>query len=66
MSCATSTKGAGIKMLRSEMVCMSKLHLRRDGRSKRKVALLMEIKLAMEEQICFLKEGDDIDDVLVR
>jgi hypothetical protein len=45
---------------------MSKLHLRRDGRSKRKVALLMEIKLAMEEQICFLKEGDDIDDVLVR
>ena len=39
------------------MVCMSKLHPRREGRSERKVAPLMEIKSAMEDQICFLEGG---------
>ena len=65
MSCTTSTKGANIKKLQSKMVCMSKLHPRRERRSKRKVLLLMEIKLAMADQIHFFEGGGDKDNVLV-
>ena len=54
---------AEIERLRSEM----RVHARREGRSERKVALLMEIKSAMEKQMRFLKGGgEDEDDVSVR
>lgn len=46
---------------------MIELHSRREGRSEHKVALLMEIKSAMEKQIRFLEGGgEDEDDVSVR
>ena len=48
---------AEIDRLGSEMARMIELHARREGRSERKVALLMEIKSAMEEQIRFLEGG---------
>jgi hypothetical protein len=51
------------------MACMIELHARREGRSERKVALLMEIKSAMEKQMRFLEGGgkdEDEDDVSVR
>jgi hypothetical protein len=48
---------AEIDRLGSEMSRMIELHARREGRSARKVALLMEIKSAMEKQIRFLKGG---------
>ena len=58
---------AEIDRLGSEMARMIELHARREGRSKRKVALLMEIKSAMEKQIRFLEGGgEDEDDVSVR
>ena len=58
---------AEIDRLGSEMSRMIELHARREGRSERKVALLMEIKSAMEKQIRFLKGGwEDEDDVSVR
>ena len=58
---------AEIDRLGSEMARMIELHARREGRSERKVALLMEIKSAMEEQIRFLEGGgEDEDDVSVR
>jgi chromosome segregation ATPase len=58
---------AEIDRLGSEMARMIELHARREGRSERKVALLMEIKSAMEKQIRFLEGGgEDEDDVSVR
>ena len=58
---------AEIDRLGSEMARMIELHARREGRSERKVALLMEIKSAMEKQMRFLEGGgEDEDDVLVR
>ena len=48
---------AEIERLGSEIARMKELHARREGRSERKVALLMEIKSAMEEQIRYLEGG---------
>lgn len=48
---------ATIEKLQMEMSQMRKMHATKEKRSDRKIQILMEIKSALEEQICLLEEG---------
>lgn len=48
---------ATIEKLKKEMSQMKLMHATKEKRSDRKIQILMEIKSALEEQICLLEEG---------